>query len=72
MIKTTSGIILLCLLRGAWCIPLDQFYPFGGNTADSNERLGDGNTITSGEEATDNFYFFYGEPQVIITVSYLF
>ena len=72
MIKTTSGIILLYLLRSTLCIPFDQFYPFGGNTVDSNQRLGDGNSITSLEQATDNLYYFYEEAQFIITVSCLF
>ena len=72
MIKTTSGIILLYLLRSTLCIPLDQLYPFGGGTSDSNQRLGDENGITSGEESTDILYYFYGQFQTTITVSCLF
>ena len=70
MMKKTSGIILLYLLRSTLCIPFNQFYPFGGNTVESNQRLGDGNSVTSGEVPTNNLYYFYGQPEFIVTVSY--
>ena len=71
MVKKASGIILLHLLSSTLCIPLNEFYPFGGNTADSNQRLGDGNNFTSGAITTDQLYYFYGQFEFIITVSYL-
>lgn len=37
---------------------------------ESNQRLGDGNSATSGEVPTDNLYYFYTQPEFIITVSY--
>ena len=73
MIKKASGIILLYLLRSTLCIPLSEFYPFGQNAAnESNRRLGDGNSITSGEIITDQLYYFYDQFEFILTVSYIF
>ena len=71
MIKKASGIILLYLLRSTLCIPLNDFYDFGGNTAEPNRRIGDGNSGTSGEIFTDNFYHFFGEAEFAVTVSCL-
>jgi len=68
MIKKASGFTLLYLLRSTLCIPLSQFYPFGTNAGVSNQRLGDGNTVTSAEINT-NPYYFYGGFESIITVS---
>ena len=39
---------------------------------ESNQRLGDGNSITSREVTTDNLYYFYTKPEFSITVSYVF
>ena len=69
MIKKASGIFLLYLLRSTLCIPLSEFYDFGGNTAESNQRLGDGNSITSGEVFTETLYHFYGQQEFAVTVS---
>ena len=69
MIKKANGIFLLYLLRSTLCIPLNEFYDFGGNTAESNQRLGDGNSVTSGEVFTNDFYHFYGQPEFAVTVS---
>ena len=70
MAQKTSGIILLYLLRITLCIPLSEFYTFGGNAVESNQRLGDGNSATSGEITTNQLYYFYGQRQFTITVSY--
>ena len=71
MIKKASGIFLLYLLKSTLCIPLNDFYEFGGNTVEPNQRIGDGNSGTSGEVFTDNFYHFYGQAEFAITVSRL-
>ena len=69
MIKKASGIFLLYLLRSTLCIPLSEFYPFGQNTAETNQRLGDGNSVTSGEVFYDGPYRFYGQFAIAVTVS---
>ena len=71
MIKKASGIFLLYLLKSTLCIPLNDFYEFGGNTVEQNQRIGDGNSGTSGEVFTDNIYHFYGEVEFAVTMSYL-
>ena len=70
MIKKASGIFLLCLLRSTLCIPLSEFYHFGGNTVEANQRIGDGNDGT-GEIHPENVYRFYGTAEFMITVSCL-
>ena len=69
MIKKASGIFLLYLLRSTLCIPLSEFYPFGQDTAETNQRLGDGNRVTSGEAFYDGHYKFYGQFAIAVTVS---
>ena len=68
MVQKASGIILLYILRSTLCIPLSEFYPFGSDTTETNQRLGDGNSVTS-EEITDVLYYFYGQLEFTITVS---
>ena len=38
---------------------------------EQNQRIGDGNSGTSGVIFTDNIYHFYGEAEFAVTVSYL-
>ena len=71
MIKKASGIFLLYLLRSTLCIPLNEFYDFGGNTVEPNRRIGDGNSGRSGNIFTNNFYHFYGQAEFAVTVSFL-
>jgi len=69
MIKKASGFILFYLLRSTLCIPLSQFYPFGTSVVGvANQRLGDGNTGTSGQ-LNPGLFYFYGQPEVAVTVS---
>ena len=70
MIKKTSGILLLCLLRSTLCIPLSQFYPFGDDAESNSDRLTGGNSITE-KFNPDNLYWFYGQFISAATVSYL-
>lgn len=69
MIKKTSGVFLLYLLRSTLCIPLNEFYSFGGNTPEFNQRLGDGNDAVSIEVSPNSFYWFYGQFQPALKVS---
>ena len=72
MIQKASGIILMYLLRSTLCIPLSEFYSFGPNTAEPSQRLGDGDSVTSANQpvTNNNLYFFYGDFETVITVSY--
>lgn len=70
MIKKGTLIIFLCLLRSILCIPLSQFYPFGGDAEESNQKLEKGNSAISEEIITENLYYFYGQPEFTASVSY--
>ena len=71
MMKKTSGIILLYLLRSTLCIPLSDFYPFRGNTPDAITTLGNGNSITA-TVSNPPLIRFYNNFEIAITVSYVF
>jgi len=66
-------ILLFHLLNSVVCIPVDQFYPFGLVSPESNTRLAAGNDGSMAIFPADQtIYYFYNQPRSRLIVSSLF
>ena len=70
---TVAGVILISYLAVSGvvlCIPLNEFYPFGGDAPEAVHKLADGRDKFSGPVYVAEAIRFYGEPQQTVIVSY--
>ena len=64
-----GGLTLLYSLNVTLCIPLHEFYPFGGDAPEAVHKLADGREKFSRPVYIAEAVRFYGEPQHTIFVS---
>jgi len=68
--KASLGrLIIFHLLNAVLCIPLHEFYPFGGDALEAVHKLADGRDSFSGRVSVAEVIRFYGEPQQTVIVS---
>ena len=67
-----AGVIFIYLVSVVLCIPLNEFYPFGGDAPEAVHKLADGRDKFSGRVYVAEAIRFYGEPQETVIVSYVY
>ena len=64
-----AGLMLFYSLNVTLCIPLHEFYPFGGDAPEAVHKLADGREKFSRPFHVTEAIRFYGEPQNTVFVS---
>ena len=68
--RQRSQIILLYLfVRVVWCIPLNQFYPYGPYAAEAVNKIAKGNNAFSPMVFTQTAFYFFGQQRHSLIVS---
>lgn len=62
-------IVFFHLLNAALCIPLDDFYAYGGDAPEQATKLAQGDNSFSDTEYVDESIYFYDNPQEAVIVS---
>ena len=70
-IETTGlcGLILFHILNAVLCIPITEFYPFGGDASGFVQGLASGHNVFSRRFWVAEPIWFYGEAQRAVIVS---
>ena len=63
-------VVLLVSVNAIWCIPLNQFYPYGLDVKEAVSKMANGNDAFSRRVFTKLPFYFYGQQRESVIVSW--